>query len=37
MSLADAIKAKARSDLKRIVLPEGDERRTIAAAVLSFS
>lgn len=32
MSLADAIKAKARSDLKRIVLPEGDERRTIAAA-----
>ncbi|MBP5286095.1 MAG: phosphate acetyltransferase [Kiritimatiellae bacterium] len=32
MDLIESIKAKARADVKRIVLPEGDEARTIAAA-----
>lgn len=32
MSLIDTIRAKARENLKRIVLPEGDEPRTVAAA-----
>ena len=32
MALIDRIKAKAKSDAKRIVLPEGDEPRTVAAA-----
>lgn len=32
MSLIDVIKAKAKKDIKTIVLPEGDEKRTVAAA-----
>ena len=32
MSLIDHVKTKARSDIKRIVLPEGDEPRTVKAA-----
>ena len=32
MTLVDRIKAKARTDVKRIVLPEGDEPRTVKAA-----
>ena len=32
MALVDRIKAKAKTDIKRIVLPEGDEPRTVAAA-----
>jgi len=32
MSLVEKIKAKARASVKRIVLPEGDEPRTVAAA-----
>ena len=32
MSLIDMIKTKARKDIKKIVLPEGEEARTIAAA-----
>ena len=32
MNLGERIKQKARADVKRIVLPEGDEPRTIAAA-----
>ena len=32
MSLIEKIKAKARTSVKRIVLPEGDEPRTVAAA-----
>ena len=32
MTLVDRIKEKARADVKRIVLPEGDEQRTIKAA-----
>ena len=32
MSLVEKIKAKARANVKRIVLPEGDEPRTVAAA-----
>ena len=32
MALIDRIKVKAKSNLKRIVLPEGDEARTIDAA-----
>ena len=32
MSLMDRIKVKARESVKRIVLPEGDEPRTVAAA-----
>ena len=32
MNLVERIKQKARADVKRIVLPEGDEPRTIAAA-----
>ena len=32
MALVDRIKAKAKADIKRIVLPEGDEPRTVAAA-----
>ncbi len=32
MSLIDTIKMKAKKDIKRIVLPEGDEERTVAAA-----
>lgn len=33
MSMIEMIKTKARADVKRIVLPEGDEARTIEAAV----
>ena len=33
MSMIEKIKNKARSDIKRIVLPEGDEKRTVLAAV----
>ena len=32
MNLVERIKSKARTGLKRIVLPEGDEPRTVAAA-----
>lgn len=32
--LIEKIKAKASSDIKRIVLPEGDEKRTVQAAVI---
>ena len=32
MNLVERIKAKARDNVKRIVLPEGDEPRTLAAA-----
>ncbi len=32
MSMIDIVKAKARSDVKSIVLPEGDEVRTVEAA-----
>ena len=32
MSLIDAIRAKARENVRKIVLPEGDEPRTVAAA-----
>ncbi len=32
MRMIEKIKAKARTDLKRIVLPEGDEPRTVKAA-----
>jgi len=32
MGIIEKIKAKAKSNLKRIVLPEGDEPRTVAAA-----
>jgi phosphate acetyltransferase len=32
MGLMDEIKSKARSSVKRIVLPEGTEERTIKAA-----
>ena len=32
MELVEKIKAKARESVKRIVLPEGDESRTVAAA-----
>lgn len=32
MSLIDRIRAKARASVKTIVLPEGDEHRTVAAA-----
>lgn len=32
MGLTETIRAKARADQRRIVLPEGDEQRTIAAA-----
>lgn len=34
MALMDTIKAKAREDKKRIVLPEGSEERTVKAAAL---
>ena len=34
MSIIDKIKAKARADIKSIVLPEGDEPRTVQAAAL---
>ena len=34
MAIIDKIKAKAKSDLKRIVLPEGEESRNAKAAVL---
>ena len=33
MAIIDKIKAKAQSDVKHIVLPEGDEPRTVAAAI----
>jgi len=33
MAIIDKIKAKAQSNVKHIVLPEGDEPRTVAAAV----
>ena len=32
MNLVEKIKEKARNNVKRIVLPEGDEPRTVAAA-----
>lgn len=32
MSMIEMIKNKARADVKKIVLPEGDERRTVEAA-----
>ncbi len=32
MSLIDLVKVKARADIKKIVLPEGDEPRTVKAA-----
>lgn len=32
MSLIDLVKVKARADVKKIVLPEGDEPRTVKAA-----
>ena len=32
MNLVERIKAKAKSNIKRIVLPEGDEPRTVKAA-----
>ncbi len=32
MSLIDKVRAKAKSDIKKIVLPEGDEIRTVEAA-----
>ncbi len=32
MKLMDAMRAKARSDIKKIVFPEGDEPRTVEAA-----
>lgn len=32
MSLIDLVKIKARADIKKIVLPEGDEPRTVKAA-----
>ena len=34
MAIIDKIKAKAKSDLKRIVLPEGEEVRNVQAAVM---
>ena len=34
MAIIDKIKAKAKSDLKRIVLPEGEEIRNVQAAVM---
>lgn len=34
MSIIDRIKTKARADIKRIVLPEGSDRRTIEAAAI---
>ena len=33
MSIMDQIRAKARQNLRRIVLPEGNEKRTVEAAV----
>ena len=32
MSLIDRIRAKAQANVKKIVLPEGDEKRTVKAA-----
>ena len=32
MGLIESIRAKAKADVKRIVLPEGDEPRTVAVA-----
>ena len=32
MSLIEKIRAKAQADVKTIVLPEGDEKRTVKAA-----
>ena len=32
MNLIEKIRAKARKDYQRIVLPEGDEERTVMAA-----
>lgn len=34
MSIIDTIKAKAKADVKHIVLPEGSEERTVQAARL---
>ena len=34
MSVMDKIKLKAQSNIKRIVLPEGDEKRTVQAAAI---
>ncbi len=34
MAIIDKIKAKAKSDVKHIVLPEGDEPRTVKAAAI---
>ena len=37
MSMIEMIKNKARANVKRIVLPEGEEPRTIAAATSAYS
>ena len=34
MSLIDTVRAKAREKIRKIVLPEGDEKRTVAAAAI---
>ena len=34
MGLTETIRAKARADRRRIVLPEGDEARTVQAAAI---
>ena len=34
MSIVERVKEKARRDVKRIVLPEGDEPRTVRAAAI---
>ena len=34
MKLIDIVKNKAKADIKRIVLPEGEEERTVAAAAI---
>ena len=34
MSLIDTIRAKAKAKIRKIVLPEGDEKRTVAAAAI---
>ena len=34
MAIIDKIKAKAKSDVKHIVLPEGEEIRNVQAAVM---
>ena len=34
MSLIDTVRAKAQAKIRKIVLPEGDEKRTVAAAAI---